>query len=195
VTPDAARSELITLLQMAYSGERAAAYAYLGHRRSLRRAQYADDREMLRGILVDEIRHRRIVRRLLRSLDADGDPRRERKMRRIGLTIGAFCRVGGWYAPMYGAGRLERGNIAEYEVAARLAHLAGLDAMCDQLLELAEVEWDHEAAFRRCATGHWLWRVSPRWRSPAERADIRTSFTEFTRTGEPEPTLRWTPLR
>lgn len=195
MTPDAARSELITLLQMAYSGERAAAYAYLGHRRSLAAPRRADDNRMLRGILIDEIRHRRIVRRLLHSLDAGPDLRRERKMRRIGLAIGAFCRVGGWYAPMYGAGRLERGNIAEYEVAARLAHLAGRDDMCDQLLELAEVEWDHEALFRGRVERHVLWRVSPHWSSPESRESIRWSFAEFTTTGTPEPALRWTPLR
>lgn len=195
MNPESARSELITLLQMAYSGERAAAYAYLGHRRSLRKARDAADSEMLRTVLIDEIRHRRVVRRMLRQLGADGDPRRERKMRRIGVTIGAFCRVGGWYAPMYGAGRLERGNIAEYEVAARLAHLAGLDDMCDRLLELAEVEWDHEALFRTRAESHWLWKVSPRWPSTGPRDEIRSSFAEFTVTGQPAPTLRWTPLR
>ncbi len=195
MTPGAARDELIRLLQMAYSGERAAAYAYLGHARSLSRPKHAADREMLRSVLVDEIRHRRCVRRLLRQLDADGDPRRERKMRRIGLTIGAFCRVGGWYAPMYGAGKLERGNVAEYEVAARLAHLAGLDDMCDTLLGLAEVEWDHEQLFRSCAESHWLWKVSPHWSDTGPRADIRSTFAEFMLTGAPEPKLRWTPLR
>ena len=195
MNPAAARSELITLLQMAYSGERAAAYAYLGHERSLRGHRRADDRAMLRSVLIDEIRHRRIVRRLLRSLDAAGDERRERKMRRIGVTIGAFCRIGGWYAPMFGAGKLERGNIAEYEVAARLSHLAGLGHMCDQLLELAEVEWDHEQLFRHCAESHRLWKVSPKWAPVEPRAAIRTNFEGFLAGSEGEPKLRWTPLR
>ncbi len=39
----------------------------------------------------------------------------------IGTVIGILCRVGGWFVPMYGAGMLERPNIAEYEVAARHA--------------------------------------------------------------------------
>ena len=64
---DDARRELITLLQMAYSGERAAAYAYIGHQKSLRRPKRADDRAMLRRVLVEEIQHRRIVRRMLRE--------------------------------------------------------------------------------------------------------------------------------
>ena len=195
MTPAAARSELVTLLQMAYSGERAAAYAYLGHRRSLRRPKRAADRAMLERVLIDEIRHRRAVRRLLRRLGVAADPKRERKMRTIGLTIGAFCRVGGWYAPMYGAGKLERGNIVEYEVAARLAHLAGHVEMVDELLGLAEVEWDHERLFRTAASGHLLWRLSPKWPDTERREHIRCAFDEFLAGAEPEPALRWNPLR
>lgn len=195
MTPAAAQSELVTLLQMAYSGERAAAYAYLGHRRSLRRSKHAPERDMLRRVLIDEIQHRRVVRRLLHTLGAAGDARRERKMRRIGLAIGAFCQVGGWYAPMYGAGKLERGNIVEYEVAARLAHLAGHVEMVDRLLHLAEVEWDHERLFRNAAARHWLWKVSPKWPDTEPRERIRASFDEFLAGQEPEPTLRWNPLR
>ncbi len=150
---------------------------------------------MLQQVLIDEIRHRRVVRHLLSQLDAAPDPRRERKMRRIGLTIAAFCQVGGWYAPMYGAGKLERGNIEEYEVAARLAHLGEHPHMVDQLLELAEVEWDHEQLFRAAAATHWLWRVSPKWPETDVRSHIRTSFNEFLTGDEPDPTLRWNPLR
>ncbi len=180
---------------MAYSGERAAAYAYLGHRRSLHRSRRGPDRAMLRGVLIDEIRHRRTVRGLLRRLEVGPDPRREVKMRRVGLTIGAFCRVGGWYAPMYGAGKLERGNIEEYEVAARLAHLAGRGDMVDCLLELAEVEWDHEHLFRTAASGHLLWKLSPKWPETAPREHIRVAFGRFLAGDEPEPKLRWNPLR
>ena len=193
--PSSARAELITLLQMAYSGERAAAYAYLGHRRSLRRPKRADDREMLRLVLVDEIRHRRAVRSMLRGLGTGPDTRRERKMRRIGVTIGAFCQIGGWYAPMYGAGKLERGNIVEYEVAARLAHLAGEHQLIDQLLELAEVEWDHERLFRTAASSHLLWKLSPKWPDTTPREQIRSSYVTFLAGDEPEPKLRWNPLR
>lgn len=189
------RGELIALLQMAYSGERAAAYAYLGHRKSLKRLARADDRAMLTTVLVEEIQHRRIVRKLLRSLDAAPDPRRERKMQIIGRSIGATCLVSGWFAPMYGAGRLESRNVVEYEVAARLAHRAGLDTMADQLLELAEVEWDHELRFRRRAETHWLWKLTPHWTAPPPRSEIRRSYHEFVDTADAVPQLKWTPLR
>lgn len=180
---------------MAYSGERAAAYAYLGHRRSLRGEKRVSERDAIGRVLVDEIRHRRIVRRMLLELGAGPDRRRERKMARIGRTIGVFCLVGGWYSPMYGAGRLEKGNIIEYEIAARLAHRAGLEEIADQLLELAEIEWDHELLFRTYASSHRLWRISPHWTAPPSRESIRVRFSDFVAGHEPEPTLRWTPLR
>lgn len=192
---DEARNDLVTLLQMAYSGERAAAYAYLGHRTSLRRPQRAPDRDMLTTVLVEEIQHRRIVRTMLRSLGAAPDRRRERKMLLVGRTIGATCLIAGWFAPMYGAGRLESRNVVEYEIAARLAHRAGLDAMADQLLTLAEVEWDHELRFRQRAETHWLWRVTPHWKVPPPRAEIRQTYRHFVSSGKAVPQLKWTPLR
>ena len=195
MSPDPVRGELVTLLQMAYSGERAAAYAYLGHRASLRRPKHADDRAMLTTVLVEEIQHRRAVRRMLRELGAEPDPRRERKMQLIGRTIGAACAVSGWFAAMYGAGRLESRNVVEYEIAARLAHRAGLEAMAEQLLELAEVEWDHELRFRQRAESHRLWKVVPHWKQPPAREQIRRTYTEFVDSGAAVPSLAWTPLR
>lgn len=194
-TSQPAQRELIELLQMAYSGERAAAYAYLGHRKSLRRDKYAEDRDMLTEILIEEIQHRRIVRSMLKALGAGPDLRRERKMLRIGRTIGALCVVTGWFAPMYGAGRLESRNVVEYEVGARLAQRAGQAGMAQRLLTLAEVEWDHESKFRSKAKSHMLWRLTPHWKAPPPRAEIRRSFDAFLVDDQPVPMLRWTPLR
>ena len=49
---------------------------------------------------------------------------------------------------MYGAGRLERGNIVEYEEAAEFARACGREDFIDCLLTMAEVEWEHELYFR-----------------------------------------------
>lgn len=100
-------------------------------------------------------------------------------MNAVGKSISWFCQIGGWFFPMYGAARLEAQNIREYEVAARLAHVAGLEAMCEPLLEMAEVEWDHEQYFRTKAMQHVLWRVMPKWPLPPPRAEIRQSFRVF----------------
>ncbi len=171
-----ARTRLIRGLQLAYSGEWGAVHAYLGHRAALR---HGSDRQLIVDILKDEILHRRIVLRMLEALGAEPDPKRERKMRRIGRTIGCLCRIGGWYLPMYGAARLESANIVEYEDLARLAWFADREGDIDELLHLAEVEWDHEHWLRARAATRWLWRFSPRWAVPDPRPTIRERFETF----------------
>ena len=57
---------------------------------------------------------------------------------------------------MYGAGRLESHNVKEYEDAADLAVVSGHPEFVECLLEMAEVEWDHEAYFRGKVESHWL---------------------------------------
>src|SRR2546421_156517 len=80
-----------------------------------------------------------------------------------GRAVGAFCLIGGWFAPMYGAGRLERGNIVEYEDAAIYARDCGQIEMVDCILTMAEVEWEHEFFFRSKVTDHWMLRVLKVW--------------------------------
>ena len=173
-----AHSKLGRLLQLAYSGELGAIHAYLGHRRSLR--HYAERLE-LRRILEDEIRHRRRLLVMLEELHLAPDAYRELKLTFIGRSIGFLCRIGGWFVPMYGAGRLEAQNVVEYERAARLALVEGREDWVDELLTLAEVEWDHEHYFREKAASHWASRLIPLWPSPLPRERIRESFEEFRR--------------
>ncbi len=168
-----AREQLVFLLQLAYSGELAATLAYIGHRHSL--TSPAERAEVGR-IARDEIRHRHCLLKMLAGLGAAADPLRERKMRTVGKAISAFCQVGGWFFPMYGAARLEAQNIKEYELAARLARAAGFPELVEPLLEMAEVEWDHELYFRSKAMQRVLWRLMPKWPLPPPRADIRRSF-------------------
>lgn len=183
-----ARRTLVLQLQLAYSGELGAARAYAGHKASLRdRAERAS----LDRILRDEIRHRHCIIAMLSELGAVPDARRERKLNLVGRAISTFCFVGGWFAPMYGAGRLEAQNVREYEIAARLAHTAGLEVYVEPLLEMAEVEWDHERVFRAYASGHPLWRVFPHWAPPPPREEIRSSYAAFVASGDRRvPTLR-----
>ena len=185
---DFALARLRFLLQLAYSGELGAIRAYLGHKHSLRKR--AERNELLK-ILREEIRHRRCLLEQLTALGASPDPRRERKMELIGRAIAASCRVGGWFFPMYGAGLLESQNVREYEVAARLALVAGRTEFLPALLEMAEVEWDHERYFREQASRHPFWRLMPKWRRPPPRERIRESFREFERSPEREvPAVR-----
>jgi hypothetical protein len=172
----AARATLVRALQLAYSGELGAIRAYLGHSAALRGRP---ERAGLRTILVDEIRHRRRVGEMLAGLGAAPDPAAERKLDRIGRTIAWICCWSGWFVPMYGAARLERDNVAEYEVAARLAWWAGERHLEDDLLHLAEVEWDHERWLREQAARHLLWHVAPYGRVPPPREEIRARFRAF----------------
>ena len=176
-----AREQLTFLLQLAYSGELAATRAYLGHRHSLSSPSEQAERAELGKIIRDEVRHRHCLLDMLTGLGAAPDPARDRKMDRVGRFISAFCHVGGWFFPMYGAGRLEAQNIREYELAARLAHIVPLRDLVGPILEMAEVEWDHELYFRTQAMSHGLWRVMPKWPAPPPRAEIRSAFQDFER--------------
>jgi rubrerythrin len=153
--------KLIRQLQGAYSGELAAGYAYRGHWKSLREGA---DRERIRVIESEEWHHRELVGAMLAQLGARPNRIREAIFWTIGRVLGIACHVSGWYLPMYGAGWLERKNIVEYEDAAGYAAACGHDEMIDCLLEMAEVEWEHEKFFREKASSKGLlalWPAAP----------------------------------
>jgi rubrerythrin len=177
LTPSVARGRLVTLLQRAHAGELAAALAYDGHARSVK--DEAERRE-LEEIRDEELHHRQRLGLMLQGLGAAPDPRRERLLTLIGRFISWFCGVGGWYVPMYGAGKLERGNIVEYEHAAKLAHAAGLTELVDELLTFAEVEWKHELYFRQKVHTHWGRYLIPCWGAPPPLAAIRSDYSAHT---------------
>src|SRR5580765_3396274 len=95
------RRKLIALLQLAYSGELAAAYAYRGHWKSV---PNADQKTAIQNIENDEWRHRKLVGEMLVSLESGPSQRRETRAKVIGRALGFLCHVTGWLAPMYGAG-------------------------------------------------------------------------------------------
>jgi hypothetical protein len=171
-----ARSSLISLLQLAYSGEKAAGYAYRGHWKSV---SLPEERQRIAVIEEEEWHHRRLVGEILAELGSGPDPRREIRAGLIGKTLGLLCHLSGWFLPMYGAGKLESRNIREYEGAARFAFECGQEERIDCLLTMAEVEWEHEHYFRLKVLSHRLGRVVPVWPEPPPKESIRTSFREF----------------
>ena len=70
--------------------------------------------------------------------------------------IGAACFLSGWFMPMYFAGRLESGNVVEYEEAAAMARELDMPECVDDLLDMARVEAEHELFFREMVAGHRL---------------------------------------
>lgn len=171
--PNNSRDKLIALLQLAYSGERAAAYAYRGHWQSV---SDEHERDSIRQIEEDEWRHRKLVGEMLARLGAGPNRRREVRATIIGRTLGLLCHVTGWLMPMYGAGKLESRNVKEYETAARYARDCGCVNLIDCLLEMAEVEWDHEKYFRSRVLSHRLGRRLSLWPPPPPRENIRSSY-------------------
>lgn len=158
-----AHRRLVHLLQLAHAGERAAAHAYRGHWRSLPEGV---EREAIRRIENEEWEHRRVVLGILNALGAQPQPLREILMGTLGRALGALCHVSGWFAPMYGAGKLEAQNVNEYTTAAEFARAAQVPQHLDALIAMATVEREHETWFRQRCESHWLARIIPLWRIP-----------------------------
>jgi rubrerythrin len=167
---EACRRSLVAILQLAYSGERAAGYAYNGHWKSV---SDPEEQARIRAIEDEEWHHRRLVGEMLAVLGAGPDPKRELRAIVVGRVLGLLCHLSPWFFPMYGAGRLESRNIVEYEDAARFARGCGKHEWVDCLLTMAEVEWEHEAYFRSKVEAHAWIRFVPIWPKPAAKESIR----------------------
>ncbi len=159
---------LVSVLRRAHAGELAAWLAYVGHWRSLTDPIEAEE---VLAIAFEELVHRRRVGQMLSALGKRPLPLREGVFRVIGSTLGRLCGVSGWLAPMYGAGRLERENIREYEEAAGLAVAAGRSDLAPELLRMAEVEWEHERYFRAKVLSRRI-PFLPLWPEPPERESL-----------------------
>ena len=153
------RDNLIRILQNAYSGEVAAAYAYRGHWKSLKPSP---ERERIRQIEAEEWDHRRRVGEWLGKLGAAPRPAREKVFWTIGRTLGLTCHMSGWFMTMYFAGRLESQNSVEYEDAAVFAKELGMEECVEDLLDMARVELEHEVFFREMVNGHRMLPIMKR---------------------------------
>lgn len=147
------RAQLIQILQGAYSGELAAGFAYRGHWKSVKNPY---ERAAIQKIELEEWVHRKRVGEMLGSLGARPLRLREAKLWLIGRSIGLACNLIGWFLPMYFAGRLESGNVLEYENAAAHAAAMGLSEFEADLLVMARVEKEHELYFLGVVSGHRL---------------------------------------
>lgn len=147
------REHLVKILQNAYSGELAAAYAYRGHWKSLKDAAEID---RIKQIEDEEWLHRKKVGRLLESLSARPLKRKEARMWLIGRAVGIACHMIGRFLPMYFAGRLETANVGEYASAASHAGELGLVEFESELRVMAAVEKEHEIFFMSVVANHRL---------------------------------------
>lgn len=159
---------LVKILQFAHAGELGAASAYRGHWKAV---TATDEVEGIRRIEREEWVHRAAVARMLTTLGAKPFWPLELVIGIIGKTLGALCPLSGWFFPMYFAGRLEFGNVDQYEDAAFHTSHLGFEDMAKELHAMTQTEREHELFFMGKVEGHFLlpWvQFVLRW-GPAQR--------------------------
>ena len=135
---------LVRLLQKAYSAERAAAFAYVGHAASLGNPVA---KAAVKQIEDDEWKHRDNLRGLMQRHGVPVSRWAEVKYWLIGRCISASCHVIGRFMPFFFAGKLESGNVCEYFVMMRHFHSLGIREHDAMLYEMGMKEKEHEVYF------------------------------------------------
>lgn len=139
-----AHKALVDLLQMAYSAEKAAAFAYQGHAGSVKSA---DEKTAIKQIEDDEWGHRHEVLLIMRQYGIPVSRWYEFRFHVIGKAISASCYVIGWFMPYYFAGRLESGNVCEYFRLMHYFHELGINQHDQVLYDMGIREKEHEVYF------------------------------------------------
>jgi rubrerythrin len=164
-----AHHQLMNLLRAAHAGERAAAFAYRGHGRSV---QAGGERDTIQRIEREEWAHRHRLGEMLLEQGQGLSGIREAVFYAIGRVLSLLCHCSGWFVPMYAAGWIEARNVQEYVTAAEIAQRAGLAGYAQELLQMAECEREHEAYFRAQVDGKWQARIIGLWSKPAPGAVV-----------------------
>jgi hypothetical protein len=135
---------LVRLLQRAYSAERAASFAYIGHAGSLKDSKA---KAAVKQIEDDEWAHRAHVLAIMQRYDVPISRSFETRYYLIGKLIAGSCYVIGWFMPYFFAGKLESGNVCEYFVMMHYFHSLGIREHDAILYEMGMKEKEHEAYF------------------------------------------------
>lgn len=136
--------KLVKLLQLAYSAEKAAAFAYIGHAGSVRNPA---EKLAIKQIELDEWQHRETVLRIMQQYEIPPSRYYEIKYHVIGRIISCSCYIIGWFMPYYFAGRLESGNVCEYFIMMKYFNEIGITAHDEALYEMGIKEKEHEVYF------------------------------------------------
>ncbi len=138
--------KLVKLLRMAYSAEKAAAFAYIGHAGSVKNP---DEKAAIKQIEMDEWHHREVVLAIMQQYGIPPSRYNEVKYHIIGRILSASCYVIGWFMPYFFAGRLESGNVCEYFIMMRYFNDLGITAHDKDLYEMGIKEKEHEVYFQK----------------------------------------------
>ena len=139
-----ANPALVKLLQKAYSAERAAAFAYIGHAASLK---CAEAKAAVKQIEDDEWDHRANIGQIMLRYEVPVSRSFEARFYIIGRIISASCHLIGQFMPFFFAGKLESGNVCEYFVMMRHFHSLGIREHDELLYEMGMKEKEHELYF------------------------------------------------
>ncbi len=135
---------LIDSLRKAYSAEKAASFAYIGHAGSLKSPE---EKERVRQIEQDEWDHRRNVLKIMQQYGIPVSKYYEVKYHIIGKIIGYSCYIIGRFMPYFFAGKLESGNVCEYFVMLRYFHSLGITEHDEILYQMGIKEKEHKVYF------------------------------------------------
>ncbi len=136
--------KLIDLLKQAYSAEKAAAFAYIGHAASVKDPE---EKKAIKQIEIDEWNHRKEVLEIMNKYDVPISKYYEFRFHVIGKIISGSCFVIGWFMPFYFAGRLESGNVCEYFRMKQYFNSIGITEHDKILYEMGIKEKEHEVYF------------------------------------------------
>jgi len=145
--------KLIRALQKAYSAEKAAAYAYIGHSGSVKNKL---EKAAIKQIEIDEWIHREEVLKIMQEYQIPISRYDEIKFHLIGRLIGTSCYLIGWFMPNYFAGRLESGNVCEYFRIIRIFDSLGIQKHHEVIYQMGVKEKEHEVYFLNSIRHHKL---------------------------------------
>ncbi|MEO2012988.1 MAG: hypothetical protein ABGZ53_01320 [Fuerstiella sp.] len=178
---------LVSSLQLAYSAERAAALAYIGHARSLKKTS---ESQQVQSIERDEWDHRRHVLSIMQEYEIPISRWLEVKFYVIGKLIASACHVIGRFMPYFFAGKLESGNVCEYFVMIRHFRSLGISKHDQLLWEMGIKEKEHEVFFLQMVRdARWFplfervfrWGINCSANNVDPDADARLSLAEVDR--------------
>ncbi len=135
---------LVKLLQQAYSAEKAAAFAYIGHAGAVKNSE---EKKAIKQIEDDEWFHRKEVLAIMKQYSIPISKYYEIRFHVIGKIISGSCYVIGWFMPFYFAGRLESGNVCEYFRMKQYFNSIGIKEHDKLLYEMGIKEKEHEVYF------------------------------------------------
>jgi hypothetical protein len=135
---------LVDLLKMAYSAEKAAAFAYQGHAGAVKKIE---EKKAIKQIEDDEWFHRKEVLQIMQQYNIPVSRYYEFRFHVIGKIISSSCYVIGWFMPFYFAGRLESGNVCEYFRMKQYFNSLGITDHDKLLYEMGIKEKEHEVYF------------------------------------------------